>query len=277
MNPVTAVVLYLALLHSVHGETVSINHDQVQPFAQPEPVTISEKAAVKFKPQLQVVDGCVSFPVVNAAGEISGGLKGTKEKDGCTEAPLGSQVYGRASWYRDQWAIVYAWYFPKNFRAFIAKACHGWASMVLWLDNPAVEEQKLLGASLSQQTLKEQKLLFISMTERNEEPYQKYNGIPSMGFVGMQAIRDTRLARWRWNYTYVGGSNVSTRVAHMMNHFDWIHLSFAGQDGESQDLIMWEQLTEEARAALNSADFGDSSAPFTDNNFKTTLEKAWPF
>ncbi|KAK1938798.1 hypothetical protein P3T76_008873 [Phytophthora citrophthora] len=146
MNRVTAVILSLTLLHCAYGEPVTINHDQVQPFAQPEPVTISEKAAVKFKPQLSVIDSCVSFPVVNAAGEISGGLKPTKKADGCTESPMGSQVYGRASWYRDLWAIVYAWYFPKNFRSDGPKGRHCWASMVLWLENPVLENQKLLGA-----------------------------------------------------------------------------------------------------------------------------------
>eukprot|EP00644_Phytophthora_capsici_P000878 jgi/Phyca11/109089/e_gw1.16.427.1 len=277
MNFVLAVVLSLSIVHCAHGEPVTINHDQVQPFAQPEPVTISEKAAVKFKPQIHITDGCVPFPAVNAAGEVSGGLNPTKYTDGCTESPMGSQVYGRASWYRDHWAIMYAWYFPKNFRAFFARGRHGWANMVLWLDNPALENQKLLGASLSQQTLKAEKILFIPLDEREKEPYQKFNGIPPMGFVGMQEIRHTQLSRWSWNYTYEGGSNVSTRVIHMMDKFDWIHLSFLGRDGEYQDLIMWEQLTDEARAGLNSADFGDTFAPFTDDNFKTALEKAWPF
>ncbi|KAF1786981.1 hypothetical protein JG687_00017433 [Phytophthora cactorum] len=44
-----------------------------------------------------------------------------------------------------------------------------------------------------------------------------------------------------------------------------------------QDLIMWEQLTEEARVALNATDFGKSKVPFNDDNFENTLEKAWPF
>ncbi|KAG6956514.1 hypothetical protein JG688_00011396, partial [Phytophthora aleatoria] len=77
-------------------------HDQVQPFAQPDPATISEKAAVKFKPQLYIQFWMRSFPAVNAAGEITRGLKGTDETDGCMEAPLGSQVYERSTWYQDK-------------------------------------------------------------------------------------------------------------------------------------------------------------------------------
>ncbi|KAL3660460.1 hypothetical protein V7S43_014610 [Phytophthora oleae] len=128
MNLVTVLVLFFALLSSVHGgdTTGTINHDQVKPFAQPEPVTISEKAAVKFKPQLSIGSGCVSFPAVNAAGEITGGLKGTKDTEGCTEAPLGSQVYGRSAWYQDKWAMMYAWYFPKNFCSYKPESRHDW-------------------------------------------------------------------------------------------------------------------------------------------------------
>ncbi|ETK83528.1 hypothetical protein L915_11274 [Phytophthora nicotianae] len=40
---------------------------------------------------------------------------------------------------------------------------------------------------------------------------------------------------------------------------------------------MWEQLTDEARLALNSADFGESKVPFNDENIEETLELAWAF
>ncbi|RLN65929.1 hypothetical protein BBP00_00002569 [Phytophthora kernoviae] len=52
------------------AEAVTIGHDKVQPFPQPDPVTVSEKAAVKFKPSLRIDSGCHSYPAVNAAGEI---------------------------------------------------------------------------------------------------------------------------------------------------------------------------------------------------------------
>ncbi|OWY95091.1 Necrosis inducing protein NPP1 [Phytophthora megakarya] len=255
MNLPAVVVLYCALFYSVCSGT--INHDQVQPIAQPEPVTISEKAAVKYKPQLFIEAGCASFPAVNAAGEITGGLKGTKGTDRCENAPLGSQVYGRSSWYQDRWAMVYAWYFPKNFGGGQAKKRHDWASMVLWIDNPAVETPKILGASLSQQTLDAPKVGFLSLGERKKESYQKMIQLPPMAFVG--------------------GSNISTRVSHAYpDKFGWIASVFSNQDGTYHDLIMWEQLTDAARGALNSADFGEAKVPFNDNNFDATLGEAWP-
>ncbi|KUF93362.1 NPP1 protein [Phytophthora nicotianae] len=47
--------------------TATVDHDKIEPFLQPEPM--SEKAAIKFKPNLSTSEiVCVSFPAVNAAG-----------------------------------------------------------------------------------------------------------------------------------------------------------------------------------------------------------------
>ncbi|KAG6970946.1 hypothetical protein JG688_00004644 [Phytophthora aleatoria] len=62
-----ALLLLVTALAAVNADW--IDHDQVQPFVQPEPVTISEKAAVKFKPQLHITNGCHPYPAVNAAGD----------------------------------------------------------------------------------------------------------------------------------------------------------------------------------------------------------------
>ncbi|KAK1938763.1 hypothetical protein P3T76_008838 [Phytophthora citrophthora] len=277
MNLVQAILLGLALVHSAFGAI--IDHDKVQPFAQPEPVTVAEKAAVKYKPQLLIGGGCASFPAVNAAGEITGGLKGTKGTDACTEAPLGSQVYGRSTWYQDKWAMMFAWYFPKSFWGGMAKSRHLWSNVVLWLDNPALESPKLLGASLSRQTLEVPKVMFVRFGEQEKDPYSKVTAIPPMAFVGMQSIVTGRTGRFQYTYKYTGGSNRSTRVYHRYpDNSAWIGLDFANGDGEYQDLIMWEQLTDQARTALESADFGeDTKVPFTNKNFEGSLSEAFPF
>ncbi|EEY65046.1 NPP1-like protein [Phytophthora infestans T30-4] len=276
MSCVHAFAILLALLFSTHA--TMIDHDKVQPFAQPNPVTISEKAAVKFKPQLHIERGCVSFPAVNAAGELTGGLKGTGGTGGCTKAPLGSQIYGRSAWYQDKWAMLFAWYFPKGFSSSDHSIRHYWSSMVLWLDNPALDAPTFLGASLSQQLHKPRKILFGLYTAERKEPYSKQTAIPPMGFVGTQATVVGRVSRWRYTYNYSGGSNVSTRISQTYtNKGDRLALTFAFQNGEFQDLIMWDQMTDAARAALNSADFGESKVPFSDQNFQTTLGLSWPF
>ena len=79
----TGVVLYGALLAAAvvfadekkQNEKKSIALDQVRHIPQPEARSISEKAAVKFKPQILVSEGCHSFPAVNAEGETTVGMK----------------------------------------------------------------------------------------------------------------------------------------------------------------------------------------------------------
>ncbi|KAJ8503180.1 hypothetical protein ON010_g19118 [Phytophthora cinnamomi] len=91
-----------------------IDYDNVQPFPEPEPKTISEKAAIKYKPSLLITSGYHSYAAVNAAGDTSGGLDPKASDAECKGPTLGSQVYSRSAWYRDIWVIIYAWYFPKN-------------------------------------------------------------------------------------------------------------------------------------------------------------------
>ncbi|EGZ08022.1 necrosis inducing-like protein NPP1 type [Phytophthora sojae] len=205
----------IATLTIVGG--VTIDHDKVQPFAQPAPATVSEKAAVKFKPSLQIIDGCHPYPAVNAAGETSGGLKHTGPVDGkCKGSGLGSQVYGRSGWYKDLWAIMYSWYFPKDKHLGYKGQRHKWVDAVVWLDNPAFETPKVLAVST-----------------------------------------------WSW-----GGGYTS---------FHTLEMTSTRGTGELQDLIMWEQLSPEARTALSETDFGEAAkVPFIDANFETNLELARP-
>ncbi|KAL3659570.1 NLP effector protein 6 [Phytophthora oleae] len=45
------------------------------------------------------------------------------------------------------------------------------------------------------------------------------------------------------------------------------YMDFSNEDGEYQDLIMWEQLTDAARVALNDSEsFGEAEVPFSDKH-----------
>ncbi|GMF29001.1 unnamed protein product [Phytophthora lilii] len=247
------------LLAAVHfaGNAVSLEHEKVQPIPQPEAVTVSEKAAVKFKPGLNIFDGCASFPAVNAAGETSGGLKGSNGADGCKVALKGSQVYGRAGWYQDVWAIMYAWYFPKRFWFASPSGRHDWANFVVWVDNPDLESPRILGVSFS----------------KSEKKYTTETKIYTSAFVGYRVLGT------RYNRSYEYGSNTSMRIQHSTQAFfgsAFLEFSYYA-DGEYQDLIMWEQMTDEVRAALVDSNFGGFRVPFNEDNFKKSLEKAWPF
>ncbi|EGZ18517.1 necrosis inducing-like protein NPP1 type [Phytophthora sojae] len=235
---------------------VTIDHDKVQPFAQPEPVTVSEKTAVKFKPSLHIVDGCHPYPAVNAAGETSAGLKGSGRIDGkCKGSALGSQVYGRAIWYKDLWAIVYGWYFPKDKVDFLNKGQrHKWVSAVVWLDNPAVETPKILAIS----------------TWNVKGGYDILKNEPPECY------------RYGCDPKFVEYINMTTpMLSYVRSLEEPVHTlrpTTARGTGELQDLVMWEQLSEEARIALGEADFGEKSpVPFIDTNLNANLEAARPF
>ncbi|WP_458120962.1 NPP1 family protein [Paenibacillus sp. Z6-24] len=45
--------------------------------------------------------------------------------------------------------------------------------------------------------------------------------------------------------------------------------------GGTQPLISWEDMTQAARNALNTTDFGKANVPFKDANFTGNLQKAW--
>ncbi|KAF1775677.1 Necrosis inducing protein [Phytophthora cactorum] len=122
-----------------------IDHDAVVPFKQPEPVTIFEKAAIKFKPQLHITNGCHAYPAVNVGGQTSGGLK-TKgaPSAGCKGSGWGSQVYGRSTWHNGIWAIMYSWYFPKDSPSTGLGHRHDWEHVIVWIDNPEIAEPKIL-------------------------------------------------------------------------------------------------------------------------------------
>ncbi|KAG1705750.1 hypothetical protein DVH05_003501 [Phytophthora capsici] len=240
-----AVSIFAAL---AAGTSAAVDHDQIEPFPQPEPVTVSEKAAIKFKPQLYTPGNlCAPFPAVNAAGEVTGGLKGTNGNGACKHATKGAQVYGRAGWYKDVWAIMYSWYFPKGFNwlGFPTRR-HDWKNVVVWIDNPALETPKIVGVALS----------------KSDTKYRKVREVWPPYFVGSEIRYDSSPASSTNIHFYnVAGSD----------------LDFARWDGEYHDLIMWEQLTDAARVALNNSEFfGDAEVPFSDEHYENHLDRACP-
>ncbi|KAE8909561.1 hypothetical protein PF005_g20477 [Phytophthora fragariae] len=232
-----------------------INHDKVQPFPQPEPVTVFEKAAVKFKPSLTIGGGCHPYPAVNAAGETSGGLKASGPFNGkCKGSGLGSQVYGRAAWHKDLCAIMYAWYFPKDpyYEVYGEKGHrHNWASVVVWLDNPALEKPKVLAVSAATTNGK------YRIVKDGPPPCRRWSCDPPFA----DYFNDTSPM-----FKYGTGSSAVTTLVLTTERF-----------GELQDLVMWEQMTEEARGALSETDFGEmAKVPFLDANFNSNLEASLP-
>ncbi|GMF28671.1 unnamed protein product [Phytophthora fragariaefolia] len=219
MNLCALLLATIASLLAVRAEVTYINHDLVQPFAQPKPTTDSERAAVKYKPQLLASFGCHPYPAVQADGAVSAGLKGNGPANGeCTGPALGSQVYQRR---------------------------HFWEVAIVWIDDPALQNSTMLGVSLNSR-----------LRVKTQAPVES---------------------------NYVAGSSVK-----LESYGGWTFprpkLQFTELEGEMQDLITWEQLTDEARDALSNAQFDialikkwNRKMPLRDDVFYDHLDESWPF
>ncbi|KAG6618459.1 necrosis inducing-like protein NPP1 type [Phytophthora cinnamomi] len=154
---------------------------------------------------------------------------------------------------------MYAWYFPKDISFYGSfGSTKGqrlqWASAVVWLDNPALETPKILAVSTA---------------------------YPNGGY---RILKNAPPACGRWScdppFTdYINGSSVMLAYG-LEDYYDGssVTTTTVGSKGELQELIMWEQMTGEARNALSGTDFGDKAkVPFIDANFNASLEAARPF
>lgn len=110
----------------------SIAHDAVVGFAEAVPSGVVGELMLKYKPYLKVINGCVPFPAVNAAGDVSGGLNPSGSENGDCESSTG-QVYARAGPYNGAYAIMYSWYMPKDSPSGGLGHRHDWENIVVWL------------------------------------------------------------------------------------------------------------------------------------------------
>ncbi|KAJ8575734.1 hypothetical protein ON010_g3481 [Phytophthora cinnamomi] len=192
----------------------------------PAPATDAE-AAIKYKPQLLIIDECHLYPAVQADGSVSGGLEWSGADDGdCKGSAWGSQVYARSAWYNNKYAIMYAWYFPKGKgRQHVHKLHsghrHEWEFAVVWVDQPSADHSNLLGVSMS-----------FGPSFHKEAPVQPEH------VVGSSIKLDSYSTYWGAKQ----GLRVTTDI------------------GTTQDLIQWEQLTDAARASLTETNFGIDKA-----------------
>ncbi|OWZ18188.1 Necrosis inducing protein NPP1 [Phytophthora megakarya] len=239
----------IVLLAVANADIKKINHDQVKPFPQPEPTTDSEKSAVKFKPQLHISHGCHPYPAVQADGSISGGLEWSGWADGdCEGSSLGSQVYSRSDWYKGKWATMYTWFFPKG-EQYQTNLDTGhrylWLYAIVWTDSPNPDNSTILGVSMS-----------ANIGHEKEAP-------PDSKFVS-----DGTTIKFDSYLSILMGKQA---------------LQLTKTEGETQDLITWEQLTDEARNNLNEFDFESKWSfskvvmPLKDEEFTKKLKKAYPF
>lgn len=92
----------------------------------------------RYEPYLHIAHGCQSYPAVSATGQVGGGLDNTGSPSGGCNDPANGQTYVRGGWHNGRYAIMYAWYFPKDqISAGGANGGHrhDWENVVLWIDN----------------------------------------------------------------------------------------------------------------------------------------------
>ncbi|KAG7383155.1 hypothetical protein PHYBOEH_010076 [Phytophthora boehmeriae] len=225
----------LAAFACVHAAV--IDHDQVVPFVQPTPNTTVQQVAVKFKPQIYINNGCYPYPAVDEDGNTSGGLAPTgSESAGCKGSGYGSQIYGRAVEYEGVYAFMYSWYMPKDETLPGLGHRHDWEACVVWLDDITLAEP-----------------IIVALSASYHSTYLTYNPLDS-------DYLDGKSAKIEYSTSWV-----------ILDH----SLSATSTAGETQDLIMWDQLTDAARTALEDTDFGDANVPFKEANFDTKLVSAY--
>ncbi|XEC95934.1 NPP1 family protein [Paenibacillus tarimensis] len=139
-----ASVVFLTTIHAA-----VIGHDKVIGFEEVPPASVTEIAAKHFQPYLKVINGCVPFPAVDAQGNTNGGLKPTGAPEGGCSKNTG-QIYARSAWYNGVWAIMYAWYFPKDEASPGMGHRHDWEGIVVWVNNPAVNNPEVLSIAYSE-------------------------------------------------------------------------------------------------------------------------------
>ncbi|EEY55744.1 NPP1-like protein [Phytophthora infestans T30-4] len=250
MNIRSLFIATIAAIAAGEAQSKVIPYDTLQPFPQPIPTTDAQKAILKYKPQLKVEEGCHPYPAVQRNGDISSGLRWSGPEDiGCKGSSLGSQIYARSKLFKDKWAVMYTWYFPKG-RAPIpglrsSGHRHGWEYAVVWLDRLDANSSTILGTSLS-----------AAVGWAKESPTPK---------------------------EYLDGH--SLKVAYYFNDdFSNTAVKYTQDGGAFQDLIQWDQLSDPARASLINTDWDETlfnvarvKMPMKDGVFEEKLSGAYPF
>ncbi|CAD6455626.1 c5018808-7e66-4fb2-98f2-53bdab297803 [Sclerotinia trifoliorum] len=87
-----------------------------------------------YKPYLDVVNGCVPFPAVDAKGNTNAGLKPTGSSNGGCSSSTG-QVYVRGAQNGSYYGLMYSWYMPKDEPSTGIGHRHDWEGVILWLSS----------------------------------------------------------------------------------------------------------------------------------------------
>ncbi|PSN65306.1 necrosis-and ethylene-inducing protein-like protein 1 precursor [Corynespora cassiicola Philippines] len=211
-----------------------VNHDSLNPVRTRLQSGAIGRSIERFTPLMHIAHGCQPYTAVDDAGNTSGGLQDSgTSSGGCRDTSKG-QIYARAAWHGGRFAIMYAWYWPKDqpIDGNVAGGHrHDWESVVVWLDNPANANPRIIGAAAS--------------AHGNYSP-------------------NTNPPR--------SGNNVKVEyfTTFPLNHA----LQFTQTTGRSYWINDWDAMPAAAKAGLTNANFGSANVPFTDGRFFGNLDRA---
>ncbi|KAF9694266.1 hypothetical protein EKO04_008081 [Ascochyta lentis] len=238
----TSIVSSLTVAAGVLGAPTALKardvvaHDSLKPIPTRVQSGVVGRAIERFAPLLHIAHGCQPYTAVDDAGNTSGGLQDTGNVSaGCRDQSKG-QLYARATWHKEKFAILYAWYFPKdqpNAGNVAGGHRHDWESVVVWLDNPANENPKILGGAAS-----------------GHGSYKTTDNPNRQG--------DNVLVEYFTNFP--------------TNH----ELQFTDTVGKSYWISDYDAMpTAEKDALASTTIFGNANVPFRPDNFEGNLDKAF--
>ncbi|KAF9876595.1 necrosis inducing protein [Colletotrichum karsti] len=211
-----------------------VGHDSLSPSAQKVQDNDVGKSIARFNPLLHIAHGCQPYTAVNDAGDTGGGLKPSGSSDGGCKDTSKGQTYARGTWHNGRFAIMYAWYFPKdmpNDGVSVGSHRHDWESVVVWLNNPAVADPTILGGAASGH----------GQFKKTETPQKEGDSVKVEYFTQT-----------------------------LTNH----ELQFTDTTGKTYPVLDWDAMPAAMQTALNNTDFGQANVPFKDENFTENLDKA---
>lgn len=130
---------------------------------------------------------------------------------------------------------MYFWYWPKDSPSPAMGHRHDWEGIVVWLDDPDAADPQITQLSYYQHG----EARAVEPDSSNTAP----DGRPQAAYF----------------HTWP------------LNHTVWL----SSTQGGEQPLIGWQDLTDEARHALNEGDFGAGNVGFNDHLFESYLARAW--
>lgn len=217
-----------------NSKSRQIPHDKVKHLANNAP-----DFAHNYKPRLAVNGGCVPFPAVQSDGSWSGGLKSSGAENGSCSRNVG-QIYTRYKYLsdRDECALMYSWYFPKDGN-FFAGHRHDWEAVVVWLKGSCAIQGEPIA---------------VAYSTHGGWSVRKGSAIPLHDGTGTKI--QPKVKYWK--------STLFTNY----------ELGPTSELGGDQPLVSWLNLTDAARWTLNGADFGKAIVPFKDSKFDDNIVAA---